>query len=241
MKRGKIIPNGVSLEKHENDTVVFFTNLGYDVELIPPSNTPKAKTPDFMMNGKAWEMKSPQGKSSTSLEHIFKKATKQSMNVIIDLSHSKMNDKVAVKELTRYFYQTSSCRMLKIITKELKLLELKKQLCYNKIIEGDLAPKVRGQALFLVVFWSILFTQYGYGDNQDGARGTNSYPLDYILSGNGFLDYGLLYYQNNFGHQWSSTLSSNQGAYTFLSARTAARLTGSNKKNYTIPIRCVSR
>ena len=50
MKIGKITPNGVSLEKHENDTVVFFTNLGYNIELIPPSNTPKAKTPDFMMD-----------------------------------------------------------------------------------------------------------------------------------------------------------------------------------------------
>ena len=55
-KFGKIIPNGVSLEKHENNTVVFFTNLGHNVELIPPSNTPKAKTPDFMMDGQAWEM-----------------------------------------------------------------------------------------------------------------------------------------------------------------------------------------
>lgn len=33
MKIGKIIPNGVSLEKHENDTVVYFTDLGYDIEL----------------------------------------------------------------------------------------------------------------------------------------------------------------------------------------------------------------
>ena len=53
MKIGKIIPNGVSLEKHENDTVIFFTNLGFNIELIPPSNTPKAKTPDFIMDGKA--------------------------------------------------------------------------------------------------------------------------------------------------------------------------------------------
>ena len=45
MQIGKITPNGVSLEKHENDTVVFFTNLDHNIELIPPSNTPKAKIP----------------------------------------------------------------------------------------------------------------------------------------------------------------------------------------------------
>jgi hypothetical protein len=37
MKKGKIIPNGVSLERHESETVVFFTELGYEVELIPPA------------------------------------------------------------------------------------------------------------------------------------------------------------------------------------------------------------
>lgn len=125
-KKGKITPNGVSLEKHENETIVFFTELGYDIELIPPSNSPKAKTPDFMMNGVAWEMKSPQGKSKSSLEHIFKKAIKQSENIIIDLSHSKMKEEIALKEIERRFDQTSSCRKLKVITKNHRLLEYKK-------------------------------------------------------------------------------------------------------------------
>lgn len=31
--KGKIIPNGVVLEAHELATVVFFTELGHDVEL----------------------------------------------------------------------------------------------------------------------------------------------------------------------------------------------------------------
>ena len=125
-EKGKITPNGVSLEKHENETVVFFTELGYDIELIPPSNSPKSKTPDFIMGGIAWEMKSPQGKSKTSLEHIVKKASKQSENIIIDLSHSKMKEDTAIREVEKCFYQISSCRRLKIITKNHILLEYKK-------------------------------------------------------------------------------------------------------------------
>ena len=125
-KKGKITPNGVSLEKHENEVVVFFTELGYDVELIPPSNSPKSRTPDFMMGGVAWEMKSPQGKSKISLEHIFKKATRQSENIIIDLSHSKLKEEVSIKEIEKRFSQTNSCRKLKIITRSRKLLEYKK-------------------------------------------------------------------------------------------------------------------
>lgn len=120
------MPNGVSLEKHENETIVFFTELGYDIELIPPSNSPGSKTPDFMMSGVAWEMKSPQGKSKTSLEHIFRKAIKQSENIIIDLSHSKLKEEIAIKEIERRFKQTSSCRKLKIITGSHRLLEYRK-------------------------------------------------------------------------------------------------------------------
>ncbi len=125
-KKGKITPNGVSLEKHENETIVFFTELGFDIELIPPSNSPKAKTPDFMMAGAAWEMKASQGKSRTSLEHIVKRATKQSENIIIDLTRSKVTEDVAIKEIERCFRQTNSCRKLKIITKSHNLLEFKK-------------------------------------------------------------------------------------------------------------------
>ena len=125
-KKGKIIPNGVSLEKHENETVVFFTELGYDVELIPPSNSPKVKTPDFIMDGSEWEMKSPCGKSKVSLEHMVKRATKQSENIVIDLARSKMDEGIAVREIERCFAQISLCRKLKIITKSRKLVE------YNK-------------------------------------------------------------------------------------------------------------
>lgn len=126
MKKGKIIPNGVLLEKHENETVLYFTKLGYEIELIPPSNCLGNKTPDFLMDGVAWEMKSPQGKGKSSLEHTFKKAKKQSENIIIDLQRSKMNEQDAIEEIIKRFQQTKSCKKLKIITKNRELLEFKK-------------------------------------------------------------------------------------------------------------------
>lgn len=126
MKIGKITPNGVSLEKHENDTVVFFTNLGHNIELIPPSNTPKAKTPDFMMDSKAWEMKSPQGKSRVTVEHAFKRAAKQSENIIIDLRRTKMPTDQTKTALERLFKTSRRVRNLKVITREQQLLDFKK-------------------------------------------------------------------------------------------------------------------
>ena len=126
MKIGKITPNGVSLEKHENETVVYFTNLGYNIELIPPSNTPKAKTPDFMMDGKAWEMKSPQGKSRVTVEHAFKRAAKQSENIIIDLRRTKIPTDQVKTSLEKLFKVSRRIRNLKVITREQELLDFKK-------------------------------------------------------------------------------------------------------------------
>lgn len=83
MKQGKITPNGVSLEKHENDTVVYFTSIGEDIELIPPSKVAGAKKADFIMNSMEWEMKSPQSNGARTIEHAVRSASKQSENIIL--------------------------------------------------------------------------------------------------------------------------------------------------------------
>ena len=59
---GTITPNGVVLETHEMATVVFLTEMGYDIELIPKSNIKGIHTPDIRMSGREWEMKSPKGR-----------------------------------------------------------------------------------------------------------------------------------------------------------------------------------
>jgi hypothetical protein len=58
-RKGKITPNGVVLETHENATVVFLTEQGYDIELIPPSLHAGMRSPDIVMNNLCWEMKRP--------------------------------------------------------------------------------------------------------------------------------------------------------------------------------------
>ena len=62
IKKGRIIPNGVVVEKHEYVTILALTEVGYDVEVIPPSNTHGAKNPDVLIEGLKLEMKSPIGK-----------------------------------------------------------------------------------------------------------------------------------------------------------------------------------
>lgn len=172
MSKGKIIPNGVSLEKHESDTVVFFTDLNYDIELIPPSYIPNTKTPDFKMNGLLWEMKSPIGKTRSTIEHAFQAAIKQSKNIVFDLRRVQMPNEKAIKILEQLFHYSKNAKHLLIITKDKKILEYKKQMWYNNSIEGDLLPYVQ-QAKpsfslgpdFLVfdAIWQVVFVKMEAG------------------------------------------------------------------------------
>lgn len=127
MKIGKIVPHGVSLEKHENDTVVFFTNLGKTVELIPPSNTPCNRRPDFVMDGLEWEMKSPTGSSSRmTVERILHKAAKQSENIVIDLRRVRLSDEQSLRCLEKQFKLSRRIRRLLVITKQEEVVDFRK-------------------------------------------------------------------------------------------------------------------
>ena len=121
-RKGKIIPNGVSLEKHEYDTVLFLTTIGYDIELIPPSHVPSVKTPDFIMDGLQWEMKSPKGKSRSTLEHAFQSAVKQSENIVFDLRRTDIPLEKALTTLSRLMNTSKKARKFSVITKQQKLI-----------------------------------------------------------------------------------------------------------------------
>jgi hypothetical protein len=125
MKRGIITPNGVALEKHENDTVVYFTELGYDIELIPPSKSPKSRQPDFIMNGLPWEMKSPMSNGSRTIEHAVRSASKQSENIIIDLRRSKMDDERAMAQIKFHASKRTNIRRLIVIIKKGAHIDIK--------------------------------------------------------------------------------------------------------------------
>ena len=126
MKRGKIIPNGVILEKHEYKTVLVFTEMGYDVELIPKSNIKNVHTPDIKMNGIEWEMKAPKGEGRWLLENTIQKAAKQSSNIIIDLQRIKIHQTKCLAEIEKQFYKSKRAKILIVITKSKKIIEFRK-------------------------------------------------------------------------------------------------------------------
>lgn len=117
-KTGKIIPNGVRLEQHEYDTVLYFTELGKDVELIKPSYTPGKRNADFWMDGMEWEMKAPKVNSRKAIERMFYRGDRQSSNLVMDLRNLKGNDGEAAKCLEKCFNSTRRVRRMYILSKE---------------------------------------------------------------------------------------------------------------------------
>ena len=51
MKRGSFINHALKIRPHELESINFLLDRGFNIELIIPSNTPKNKNPDFLMNG----------------------------------------------------------------------------------------------------------------------------------------------------------------------------------------------
>ena len=119
---GRLITNSVMIEPHELETVMFFVCRGEEIELIKPSNTPLNKNADFMMNGKVWEMKCPMGKSLLTVEHLFRKAVRQSENVVFDLRHFRGDKKEAIKLLEKVFRLSRRARRMYVISDE-KMVE----------------------------------------------------------------------------------------------------------------------
>lgn len=125
-RKGRIVPNGVILNAHEYATVVFLTEQGYDVELIPKSNRKGVHTPDIKIDGIKWEMKAPIGEGNQLMKNTLQKALKQSTNIVVDLRRTKRHQTKCLRELEREFNNSKSIKRLKIITKTNKMLDFKK-------------------------------------------------------------------------------------------------------------------
>ena len=125
-KKGTIKPNGVILEAHELATVVFFTELGYDIELIPRSNIEGLHLPDIIMDGLKWEIKAPKGDGRWVIMNTLQNAQRQSENVIIDLRRIKLPQDKCLAALEREFVHSKKLKRMKVITKAHKLLEFSK-------------------------------------------------------------------------------------------------------------------
>ena len=115
------------LRFHEINAIMILADyFGPDIKYINPG---PGKTPDLIIKGIEWELKSPQGNGVKTIENILKKATKQSKNIVLDFSRIKMNSNQALAR-TRYYLRNSKhgIKRLIIITKSHKIIDFKDKL-----------------------------------------------------------------------------------------------------------------
>ncbi len=94
-----------------------------DVEFILRSNQ---KTPDFLISGVRWELKSPTGDGKYNVQHQIKAAAKQSTNMVFDARRSKMHMSKIRNEVERHFNYTKPIKRLVLIDKNKAIVELSK-------------------------------------------------------------------------------------------------------------------
>ena len=124
-----VVPPGVFVDIHEKRTVdLLATKLGLDITFIMPNRQRGAKTPDIEMNGLAWEIKCPKGKSSRTLENNLRLALQQSPYIIIDLR--RMDGRIPtaklLQEIERRFSDAKTIRHIIAITRQEVLVDYRR-------------------------------------------------------------------------------------------------------------------
>lgn len=125
-KIGKLtIPPDTFPEKHEIIVANVFIKLGYDVTFLKPSIGYKAKTPDIRMRGLDWEIKSPAGHTRHTISRHIKFATKQSRNIILDATRTKLEDELVERQLRKDMAEHRSIRYVILVMKDLRAVDIR--------------------------------------------------------------------------------------------------------------------
>ena len=112
-------------EKHEYETAKYFAKRGYNVKFIGPHYIEGMKNPDFEMCGKIWETKSPIGNSLRTFADNYKKAKKQSENIIFDLRRLSLKSEQVCLKMLKEKVKSPNIKALLVITRDGQLLTIK--------------------------------------------------------------------------------------------------------------------
>ena len=119
-----IMPPGMKPRPEDHEIYVAGVLAVYfkaDVEFIPRSNQ---RTPDFLIQGKVWELKSPTGTGKNNIQHQLQEAHGQSANVVLDASRSKMHPEEIRRRTEHQFKIIKSVKRLIFIPKDGEPLEI---------------------------------------------------------------------------------------------------------------------
>lgn len=125
-KKGEIrIPAGTNAWRHELETADALAKAGFVIEFLATKNVKKAKSPDVLMDGVKWEIKSPVAQKLSAVERNLKRAYRQSTNILFD-SHrmGRLPDKSIQKELVKQFVLTKKIKRLLFVNRKREVIDI---------------------------------------------------------------------------------------------------------------------
>ena len=117
-----LITKGSLVRGHEINVANILAKDGHDISFIHVSNMP---TPDILMDGVAWEIKSPIGSGKRTIENTLRTALKQSENIILDLTRIKMSEENCNREIRKQLKKTNQIKRLMVINKDSTISRLR--------------------------------------------------------------------------------------------------------------------
>ncbi len=124
-----VVPPGVFVDVHEKIAADFLAvEIGADITFLVPNRQKGRKTPDIEMDGLLWEIKSPKGKSSRTIENNIRLAILQSPYIILDLRRldGRIPTRKHLNEIERQFSLAKSIRHIIVITRQETSIDFKR-------------------------------------------------------------------------------------------------------------------
>jgi len=112
-------------EQHEIEAAYLLSeHFNCTVKFLIPVDDFKRKTPDIMMLGKAWEMKSPTGTSRMTVGNQFKRASAQSSYLVFDARRLKFADEIIERRVRYEFSQRQTIKKVILIKRTTEIVEI---------------------------------------------------------------------------------------------------------------------
>lgn len=120
-----IIDAGANIWPHEMATARALASAGFEVRFICRREGQHVHTPDILIGGHEWEIKSPQSSNPRALQRNLRKALHQADRVIIDSVRIKgVPDSSVERELRKLSSSMRRLRNLKFVTKHRTVIDI---------------------------------------------------------------------------------------------------------------------
>ena len=121
-KYSVIIPSEVYPKPSQREISAAYILSDYfnsDVRFVPRCNH---STPDFLIKGEYWELKTPTGKGKYNIQHALKAAVRQSENIVIDARYSKLHIARIKNELRYELKEVQKIKKMLLIDKRKRVI-----------------------------------------------------------------------------------------------------------------------